>query len=160
MTAYAEWHARLARPIDLEGLDRPRSDWRTGPVFRLILKLGRGDLDRLRATIRSLRAQVYPRWILYAVADATTSPSSLSEFREQAGRDIRLGETAFDLEQSELLASTFDQDDFLALIDNGDCLPEYALAVVAETLARDPELEFIYSDEDNTAPENLSLIHI
>jgi GT2 family glycosyltransferase len=154
MTAYAEWHARLARPIDLEGLDRPRSDWRTGPVFRLILKLGRGDLDRLRATIRSLRAQVYPRWILYAVADATTSPSSLSEFREQAGRDIRLGETAFDLEQSELLASTFDRDDFLALIDNGDCLPEYALAVVAETLARDPELEFIYSDEDNTAPEN------
>jgi GT2 family glycosyltransferase len=154
IAAYAEWHARLARPIDLDGLDWPRNDWRTGPVFRLILKLGRGDLDRLRATIRSLRAQLYPRWLLYAVTDSTTSPSSLSEFREQAGRDKRLCETALDLDQSALVASTFDRDDFLGLIDNGDCLPEYALAIVAETLAREPELELIYSDEDNTAPED------
>ena len=152
--AYAEWRRRFARAVDLEGLDRPRADWRSGPVFRLILKLRRGDLDRLRATIGSLRAQAYLRWILHAVTDATTNSSLLSEFREQAARDSRLREMASDRGQPGLLANAFDfaGNGFLALIDNGDRLAEYALAAVAETLAREPELDLVYSDEDCVTP--------
>jgi O-antigen biosynthesis protein len=150
--AYAQWRRRFARAIDLEGLDRPRSDWRNGPVFRLIPKLRRGDLDRLRATIGSLRAQVYPRWTLHAVTDATTNSSLLSEFREQAARDSRLREMAPDRAQPNSLVDAFDRNDFLALIDNGDRLPDYALAAVAETLVREPELDLVYSDEDCVTP--------
>ena len=153
MAAYAQWHARLARPVDLDGLDHPHSDWRSGPVFRLILKLGQGDLDRLRATIGSLRAQLYRRWILHAVTDATTSSYLLAEFREEAGRDSRLCETAPDVTKSRLLTVPFDRHDFVGLIDAGDCLAEYALAAVAETVAREPEAELIYSDEDCATPD-------
>jgi O-antigen biosynthesis protein len=150
--AYAEWRLRFDRAVDPVGLDRPRSDWRNGPVFRLILRFRRGDLDQLRSTIGSLRTQAYPRWTLHAVTDATTNSSLLSEFRERAARDGRLCETASDRAQPNSLAHAFDQNDFLALIDNGDCLAEYALAAVAETLARRPELELVYSDEDCVTP--------
>jgi len=153
MDAYAQWHARFARQIDLDGLDRPHSDWRAGPVFHLILNLSGSDPARLGETIRSLRAQVYPRWSLCAVTDATTSAASLSVFRAEAAGDARLSETALDLIQLNSPANQFDQNDYVALIDSGDCLAEHALAVVAETLARDPELELIYSDEDRATPE-------
>jgi GT2 family glycosyltransferase len=153
MAAYAEWRARVARPIDLDGLDRPRSDWRRGPVFRVILHLGQGDLDRLRATMRSLRAQIYPRWSLCAVTDAATSDVLLSAFRKQAAGDSRLSEVAYDPVRLEPLAKISEGSDYVGLIDSGDCLPDYALAVVAETLAKDPDLELIYSDEECIAPE-------
>jgi GT2 family glycosyltransferase len=150
---YAEWHARLARPLDRGGLDRPRTDWHTGPVFRLILKLGQGDPDRLRETIRSLRAQIYPRWILHVITDATTNSSLRSALRQQAESDSRLSEIVLDAAQPEQFARMIDRDDILAMIDAGDSLADYALAVVAEDLARDPECELIYSDEDSIAPD-------
>lgn len=154
MEAYAQWRTRLARPLDLGGLDVPRSDWRVGPVFRLILKLGRNDPERLRQTIRSLQAQAYPRWSLHAIADdAATDPSLLSAFREQAGGDPRLCEAVLDAGLPKPFTNTFDRNDFVAHIDAGDCLPDYALAVVAEELAREPELEIVYSDEDRMTRE-------
>jgi GT2 family glycosyltransferase len=153
IAAYAKWHARLARPIDLGGLDRPRSNWRSGPVFRLMLRLRNGDLVRLHETIQSLRAQIYPRWSVSAITNSATSAALLSAFRKQAVGDPRLSETACDPERSELLATISDGGDYVALIDSGDCLPEYGLAAVAETLTRDPELELVYSDEECITPE-------
>jgi O-antigen biosynthesis protein len=153
MDSYAKWQAHLARPIDLDGLDRPRSDWRVGPVFRFIFKLKGDDTARLGATIRSLRGQVYPRWSLSAVTEETTSPALLSAFRRQAAGDPRFSETALHLEQAKPGSIIFNGNDFVALIDSGDCLPDYALAVVAETLAQSPELELIYADEDCVAPD-------
>jgi len=145
---YARWRARLARPLDLAGLDRPRSDWRAGPVFRLILKLTAGDPAKLRATIRSLQAQAYPRWSLVAAAGATPQASLLTAFRDEAARDSRLAEFAADARPGK-----FEAADFLALIDAGDILLDYALAVVAETLAREPERQLIYSDEEYVTPD-------
>jgi O-antigen biosynthesis protein len=153
MDDYAQWHARLSRPIDLDGLDRPRSDWRVGPIVRFILKLEGNDPGQLHATIRSLRGQVYPRWSLCAVTEETTPDAVLSAFRHQAAGDTRLSEMPLHLEPSASSARVFDNIDFVALINSGDCLPDYALAVVAETLAQDPELGLIYSDEDCIAPD-------
>ena len=153
MEGYAQWRAQLARPIDLDGLDRPRSDWRAGPVFRFFLKLKGNDAAQLRATFRSLRGQVYPRWSLCAITDETTSPVLLAAFRRQAARDPRFSETELGREPSKPNSAMFDGSDFVALIDSGDCLADYALAVVAETLARSPDLEFIYSDEDLVSPD-------
>ena len=154
MDDYAQWHARFARPIDLDGLDRPRSDWRVGPVIRFILKLEGNDPARLHATIRSLRGQVYPRWSLCAVTEETTPDavvigiSAPSCRRYTTFRDCRCMSN-----RRHPARESLDDADFVALIDSGDCLPDYALAVVAETLAQDPELELIYSDEDCIASD-------
>ncbi len=149
---YAQWHARLARPLELDGLDRPRSDWRRGPVFRFVMRLGGdGDIDRLRATLRSLRAQVYPRWTLCALAAAGTHPALLAAFRDLAASERRLSALPADGATPPRPGEDFAPDDFVGRIDSGDTLPAYALAVVAEAAARDPALALAYSDEDETA---------
>ncbi|MGC2121351.1 MAG: glycosyltransferase, partial [Xanthobacteraceae bacterium] len=143
---YAKWRLRLARPTDLDGLDAPRSDWRNGPVFRLLLRLrGSHDPHQVAATIRSLRGQVYPRWCLCAVSEAATSDALIAAFRKESGGDPRFSQRPLDDKLTEQSSAA----DFAALIDIGDQLPDYALATIAEVLSREPELEFVYSDEDH-----------
>lgn len=152
LRAYAKWHARLARPIDLADLDQPRSNWSIGPNFRFIVRLRGGEVAALAATIRSLRAQVYPHWSLCAITDATTSTALLAAYRQQAANDPHLTETVLDA-KAEPLRRDFAENDFVALIDVGDRLVDHALAVVAETLAQDVTAELLYSDEDCIAAD-------
>jgi GT2 family glycosyltransferase len=146
MSDYARWHRRFARPLQRDGLDAPRHDWRTGPGFRLILRLKKDcDPVRLGETMQSLRNQIYPHWSVCAFSDATTNASLLAAFRWLVGNDARFSQASLDQDQ---IIDKRNADDLVASIDVGDRLPNYALAVVAEVILRQPELEFIYADED------------
>lgn len=147
---YQEWVARLERPIDLEGFDRPRADWSTAPRLRLLMPL-EGRLGELMATLRSLRAQVHERWLLHAVLGNDGDTEVLSRFHEEMAKDQRL--SAF------LPAHRGDQDfrddDRVAVIQAGDVVRPYALAMMAETLLERPDLALLYSDEDTIGPYGL-----
>ena len=148
---YAAWHRRFARPVDVDGVDRPRSDWRIGPVFCLVVRLRGEDPAELRNTIQSLRGQIYSRWCLCAVADATTNLALLSAFRAEAATDAHFCEVNLNADQ-EFFPAGFDRADFFARIGCGDTLPDYALAVIAEAAARSPNFDLVYSDEDRLTP--------
>ena len=143
---YEDWEARMRRPLDLGGFDRPRADWTTTPVLRFFMPLT-GEIPELRATLGGLRAQVYPRWSLHAIPSEETDPRLLAYFREQVSKDDRL----FDLSRSASVGD-FDDTDRVAVLHPGDLLPDYALAVIAETLADRPDLSFLYTDEDAIHP--------
>ena len=147
MSAYRDWYTRFARPIEFAGMDRARTDWLRGPVFRIVLDLSEGHPDLLRRTIASLRAHIYPHWFVYAVTEATTAPLLLSEYREQARDEARMLEAGFDY------GDWYESGDFLTVMYPGDSLAEFALAVVAEEIARLPDLDFIYGDEDSVTPD-------
>ncbi len=142
---YAEWHRKLHRPLDINSIDRPRLDWNSGPAFRFILPLEQGSAQGLRATLDSLRSQKYQRWRVEGVTSTRTPPDLLRAFQAETEGDPRFRERL-------ALASMFDGGGFakehVALIDVGDTLADYATAVVAEAVARDPKLSVIYSDED------------
>lgn len=144
---YAEWHARMARPLDLSGLDRARADWNTTPRVRFFMPLTGGSAKDLQATLQSLRAQAYQPWSLHGIATEDTAPGLLASFREQARNDDRL----VDLSVS-VSAGDFDDEDRVAVLHLGDLLPDYALAVIAETLAERPDLAVLYTDEDAVGP--------
>lgn len=144
---YAEWHARMARPLDLGGLDRPRTDWDTTPRLRFFMPLTGGRAKDFHATLQSLRTQAYQRWSLHGIVSDDTDPRLLANFREQAASDDRL----VDLSRSAS-AGDFDETDRVAVLHPGDLLPDYALAVIAETLADRPDLAVLYTDEDAIGP--------
>jgi O-antigen biosynthesis protein len=145
---YGAWHARFARPLELDGLDRPCADWARTAALRFLLRVDddAGPED-VRATIASLQAQVYPRWSLDVVVPEGTAGATIAACHAFAGREPRLGVIALRQEWAAR-AETFARDDRIGVLSAGDALPDYALAVIAEEIARGPDLAVIYSDED------------
>ena len=146
---YQEWVARMARPLDLEGFDRPRADWKAAPHLRLIMPL-EGHPRRLLATLRSLREQVHDNWSLHAIIGENADPSIRATYNEEIATDKRF--SAF--LPAAFKQEAFDNDDRLAVIQAGDVMPPYALAMVAETLVDRPDLAALYSDEDSLGRDN------
>lgn len=144
---YDAWRTRFARPLELGGLDWPRADWGRTPSLRFLLRADGGQPEDVRATIASLQAQIYSRWSLDAVIAERTSAATLAACRDLARRDPRLGVIATRQEWAAL-TEKFAGDDRVGVLDAGDRLPDYALAVIAEEIAKAPGLAVIYSDED------------
>ena len=145
--AYDQWYRALTRPFNPNGLDRPRSDWRLGAMFRLITSLEGTGGDALTRTLQSLRSQAYIRWTLHAFAGPNTRSDIVAAYCHQMLDDRRLA--LIDLQAIDRWASTGDR---IAIVGIGDTLPDYALAVLAETIARDPDAAIVYGDEDAEAP--------
>jgi GT2 family glycosyltransferase len=152
LQGYDAWHRALARPLDLNGIDRPRSDWRAGPHIRFIMALEGHDDGRVDATLNSLRAQVYSRWSLHALTGSRTGADLLAKYRVETGNDRRLAEVAGTAAIEDM---GFSPDDRVAVISAGDTLPESALAAVAETIAADPAVAILYGDEDAATAEGV-----
>jgi O-antigen biosynthesis protein len=150
---YHGWNPRLARAIELEGIDRPRADWQSTPAFVFLLPLTGARAADLDATIRSLRHQVYSRWRLCAVHQGSVGADAalLAAFRTATAGDLRCIDVFYDAPLAAL--PHVKDDDCISLIDAGDTLPESALAIVAETLAHTPEIALLYGDEDAAAPD-------
>jgi hypothetical protein len=123
-------------PLELDGLDRPRADWARTAALRLLLRVDddAGPED-VRATIASLQAQIYPRWSLDVVLPEGTAGAAIATCHDLAGREPRLGVIALQQEWAAR-AETFARDDRIGVLSAGDALPDYALAVIAEEIAR------------------------
>ena len=141
---YGAWRARMARPLDLGGLDRTGADWNLTPYFRFLLRAT--DQDGVAATIASLKAQAYPKWSLDVIAADAAVPG-LTGSRDVAAGDERVTFAAPRPDWTEI-AHRIAAHDRIGVLDAGDLMPDYALAVLAERLAGSPDLALIYSDED------------
>ena len=148
LNRYDQWYAERARPHTLLDRDRPRSDWATGPVFRLAMALTGDNVSALESTVASCRRQTYPRWSLAAiVVDAS---SDLQAAYQRAMRD----ESRLSVVQTPDRADgPFAVTDWHAVLGQGDTLVTHALAAIAEHLAISDELSVVYTDEDAVAAD-------
>jgi GT2 family glycosyltransferase len=137
---YPAWRARNARPLDLAGIDRPRTNWRNGLHFSLFMPIDGATPEALRATAESLKAQVYPNWSLVAVAD-----DAAAAFGRFMQADARFA-TARPNDALQPFASK--DGAYLGAIACGDRLAAHALAVLAESAARRPHWSALYCDEE------------
>jgi len=147
-SGYNRWHRRLSRPVELEGIDRPRADWSKSSRVRLFMSVGSATSRSLQLTVQSLCAQINTFWSLHYRIDEDCPPQQQAEIRRQLSVDARISEFT-DATDLARIAADYSENDVCALIAAGDMLPVYALAVVAETLARNPTAAAIYGDEDS-----------
>jgi GT2 family glycosyltransferase len=147
LNEYDEWHARLARPVDLSGIDAGHVDWADAPRIRLFMRLQGESAEPVERTLASLRAQVFPNWTLMVVTDR---PGAAREaVRRHRSADARIGEVA---EDDAIEPSADGRPSWVGVIEPGDLLPELALAQLAHALARS-SAAIIYGDEDSLAPD-------
>lgn len=154
-TAYERWVDRTEASVPPAAPASPSdaSDW---PLISILLPVCDPPLQILRETLASVRDQSYPHWQLCIADDASSDPDVVALLEEAARTDARIrlvrrndrGHISAASNSALALAS----GSHVGLLDHDDLLTPDALAVMAETLRREPGLGLIYSDEDKIDP--------
>lgn len=133
------------------------SDLATPPLISVILPAYNTPRKMLDDAIWSVRRQSYPRWELCAVDDGSREPHVREVLERHAAQDSRV-RVAFRRENGNIsatlnLALAMCRGDFLAVLDHDDLLHPMALYGIAKTIAKHPEVDYIYTDEDKVSAD-------
>jgi GT2 family glycosyltransferase/glycosyltransferase involved in cell wall biosynthesis len=106
----------------------------------------------LRRAVASVQAQVYEHWELCIADDASTAPHVRPVLESLAAADPRIRvvfrERNGHISASSNSALALARGEYCALLDHDDELSPRALARMVLEIARRPDGEFFYSDED------------
>ncbi len=124
----------------------------TKPLISVVMPVYNTPVRLLEEVVASVKAQIYPNWELCIADDASSAPHIRPMLEKYAAEDPRI-KVAFREKNGHIAAATnsaFElvSGDYVALLDHDDELRLHALAEVAFVLAKRPDAELIYSDED------------
>jgi len=150
---YARWlKAHAPTPAHLAEMRAEAEAMADGPLISVITPVYDVDERWLRACIGSVRSQLYPRWELCLVDDASPRPHVARVLAEEARGDSRIrfqrSERNGGIVAASNAALAMAQGEYVALLDHDDELAPEALLQVARRIRADPALDLIYSDED------------
>lgn len=134
----------------------PGSDW---PKIAVVMPVHNPEPEFLRQAVESVLAQDYSEWELCIADDASTDRRVIEMLRDFGMRDPRI-KVAFRKENGNISNATNSALElvtapYAAFLDHDDTLAPEALGIVAQKLAANPRLRFIYSDEDHINAQNV-----
>jgi GT2 family glycosyltransferase len=122
------------------------------PRFSILTPVYETPADVLQAMLDSVRRQRYANWELCLVDDGSQQPHVREVLERAQGEDGRIRVSFRESNEGIVPASNeaieMAQGEFLALLDHDDTLHPDALAHVAEAIDRNPEADYVYTDED------------
>ena len=142
--------ARQSLEADIARLSRT-------PLMSVLMPISAENAQRAERAIRSVQAQLYPRWELCLAIERSVMQPLSETLRTLARQDerIRLAEVDAAAAWADKVnaALKLATGDFVAVLDPGDTLAEHALYWVAKELIAHPETDLIFSDEDKIGPK-------
>lgn len=144
LNKYRAWRKARLRELDVTGIDTPRFSWERGPQIRFLVGAEQQETEELRRLAGELAAQPYPHWTLTAAIPSKTC-GSLAEDRELAGGRVAVADFGSNI---KALLTGLSDSDLIAPMAPHDCMPAYALAVIAEAACQNPSADLFYGDEE------------
>ncbi len=125
-----------------------------GPLISVLMPVYETPEAWLRRSIDSVLAQTYPNWELCIADDHSTQPNVRRILETYARKDPRV-RVVYRGVNGHIAAATnscleLAKGEFVALLDHDDELAPQALSEVAAALARHPDADLLYTDEDKT----------
>lgn len=122
------------------------------PLISVLTPVYDPPIDALREAVESVLEQDFTDWQLVLVDDCSPSDAVRALLRELAAPDARIVVVERDTNGGIVAASNDALEhatgQFVALLDHDDLLAAGALKAVARCIAQEPEVDYIYSDED------------
>ncbi|WP_449229712.1 glycosyltransferase family 2 protein [Azospirillum argentinense] len=151
---YDRWIAVHER-LDAASLKAMRANvdtFRRRPRFSIVVPTYETAPEVLTPFLDSVLAQVYPDWELCIADDASRQPHVRATLERYAANDPRIKVTVRTtnghIAEATNTALEMASGDFICLMDHDDTIAPNALYEFALALDADPDLDFIYSDED------------
>ncbi len=140
-----------------ENIESILSSFTLRPKISIITPVYNVAPEYLDKCIESVLNQWYINWELCLYDDFSSKPETIACLQKWIDTDPRI-KIGFGKENQHIsLASNeaikMADGEFIALLDNDDELSENALLEVVRALNDNPEIDFIYSDEDFITPE-------
>ena len=151
---YGEW---VRRYDTLTDADRKQiklhiDSFQNKPLFAVVMPVYNPPILFFDKAIQSVRNQLYPNWELCIADDASTDPSVREVIERHRKEDKRI-KVIYRSENGHISKASNSAlelalGDFVAMLDHDDAIPEHALYFFAEELNRNPDVDFLYSDQD------------
>lgn len=145
MLEYNEWITKF------ETIDKYKKQ-KYEPLISILIPVYNVSKDLLMKCLNSILKQYYHNIEVCLVDDASTNQETIDTLTmyQKKYKNIRV---QFNKENGHISKTTNDalkmaKGDFIALMDNDDELSPHAISEVVKALNKNPQLDFIYSDED------------
>ncbi|MEI8372913.1 MAG: glycosyltransferase family 2 protein [Planctomycetota bacterium] len=150
--AYAQWIAENEPSIEDLGQQRKLRLARS-PRISLVVPVYNPPVVYLRAMLDSVLAQTCENWEICLADGASPAAEVAQVLEEYARRDARIRLALLPenrgIAGNSIAALELVSGDYIAFLDHDDTLAPFALFEVVRALNDEPELDFIYSDEDH-----------
>lgn len=122
------------------------------PLFSIITPVYNTPLNVLREMVESILAQEFPDWELILIDDFSSNPEVQTLLTEFTHCDKRI-RAEFRTSNGHIVAASNDgidlaKGEFIVLVDHDDLITDDALAEIANAIKKNPDADYIYSDED------------
>lgn len=141
-SSYPEWRALRSRAPDFGSIDRPRTDWATGPKISLLVRPNGAARSALDATCRSIAGQHYANWRVLFCASTEEETEIAAEWLQAPGFDRLPSDPSMGEREC----------DWIAVLNAGDTLAPHALACFVEHIARHEDEMVVYADHVRIGP--------
>lgn len=148
---YTEW-IKKHLPSDRELAKQRNDHFENGPLFSIVVPLYKTPEEYLVQLVDSIKAQTYPNWeLILSDGSGETSPlDAVLDKLEESDKRIRAIRNHKQLHIAENTNAAIEaaKGDFVTFCDHDDILVPSALYENAALIRKNPEAEFIYTDED------------
>ncbi|PJM76098.1 glycosyltransferase [Bifidobacterium simiarum] len=129
------------------------------PLISIVTPVYNVDERWLTAFVRSVQNQWYDNWELCLADDHSPAPHIRPLLERLAAEDKRI-KVVFRKENGQISRATnsaieLASGDYVGFMDNDDELAPQALFEVVRTLNENPDVDFIYTDEDKVTEEGI-----
>ncbi len=123
-----------------------------GPRISIVLPTYNSVTTHLSEAVESVRSQKYENWELLLVDDASTKQSTIRYLKQVSKLDPRI-KVSFRSENGHISKASNEaianaSGEYITFLDHDDVLTTDALEAFVERLASNPDVKFVYSDED------------
>lgn len=127
-------------------------------MFSIVTPVYRPELPVFTDTVSSVLKQQFADWELILVNDCSGDPRLAAHLERLAEQDPRIRVVSREVNGGIVRASNDGVEaargEFIALLDHDDLLNPHALLRVSEVVEANPEVDYIYTDEDKIGPAN------
>ena len=148
LSDYEKW-MKANEPDDQELLRQTKTKFKKKPKISIVIPLYNTDTEFFRELLYSIHTQTYNKWEL-CLADG--SSEELTDIKKMVEKDKRI-KYKFLGENKGISGNTNEAlkmatGDYISLVDHDDILSESALFEFVKVINENPDVDFIYSDED------------
>ncbi len=155
---YLEWLSeQLILPSQISFYQESAKGFKYRPLVSIIVPTYNTDPRLLSEMIQSVKNQLYDNYELCIADDASSNEATKTELKKyEADPKIKIvyRDTNGGISEASNSALKLASGEYVALLDHDDVLCNNALYEVVRVLQEQPDLDFIYSNEDKLSENN------